>query len=249
MVEDKFTREDLEAVLRDKGLDPSTVQGLDFLVEAQNPEPLVPELEASLQHSDTGFTMIHHPLVVSIYTGPALNKHHNAHLEHLSRQLVKAMAERNYSLAVFTHARPYRTDALVNIVENNELSDQEYWELLAEVWIDQENPEDYAEEWRDRFTVDREDRHFLMDEEERKALDELPDEVVIYRGDISEETTGLAWSTSLKVAKWFANRFDSSYTVYTAKIKKENIAAYWTRRSEQEVLVTDPEHLMDVKEL
>lgn len=79
------------------------------------------------------------------------------------------------------------------------------------------------------------DRNDLMDDDELKAYDNLPDELTIYRG-VEEQNPryikSFAWTTSIDDAKWYAQRFcfnpeESPHFVYEARIAKKDIFAIW----------------------
>lgn len=83
------------------------------------------------------------------------------------------------------------------------------------------------------------DKSALMNEDEIKRLDNLPDSVTIYRGinDITNHPIdGLSWTLDIDTAKWFANRFakmkEGTSSIYKATIKKENIIAYFEEETE-----------------
>lgn len=70
-----------------------------------------------------------------------------------------------------------------------------------------------------------------MDKDEYEAYQMLPNTVDIYRGIASKSNpNGISWTTKLKTAEWFANRWDNNGYVIKAKIPKENVLAYYLRR-------------------
>jgi len=93
------------------------------------------------------------------------------------------------------------------------------------------------------------DKNVLMEEEELKAYDSLPDVVTVYRGVTSynnKKIKVLSWTIDSEVAKWFANRYQQKGQVYTATISKKHILAYFGGRNEAEVIV-DPSKLKDIE--
>lgn len=84
------------------------------------------------------------------------------------------------------------------------------------------------------------DRQTIMNDREHAVYESLPDEVAVYRG-ITEynrkHDRSLCWTTNIKIARYFANRFNQGGYVYRANIKKADILAYFDGRSEQEVVV------------
>mgnify|MGYP000855781100 CR=1 FL=1 len=76
--------------------------------------------------------------------------------------------------------------------------------------------------------------------EDNERLDNLPDEVTIYRGVTEYNKNmvkGLSWSLSLDTARWFAHRFRENGHVYKATINKKDVLALYTDRNESEVVV------------
>lgn len=131
------------------------------------------------------------------------------------------------------------------------LSSEDYSKFLANMWIMVEfsnsdkdiPPSDFVEIFR------RANKKHLMEASEIKVLKELPDKVTIYRGvKPNSSTKALSWSLNKETAQWFANRFEENGTVYQAKIRKEDILAFFDGRKEQEVVV-DFEKLYDIKKV
>lgn len=131
------------------------------------------------------------------------------------------------------------------------LSVKDYSEFLAQMWITVEftnsdeniSPKSFIEIFK------KADKRYLMDKDENKTLKSLPDEITIYRGvKPNSSTKALSWSLNKEVAQWFADRFEENGKVYSAKIKKENVLAYFNGRKEEEVVVNYT-RLYDIKEL
>lgn len=85
--------------------------------------------------------------------------------------------------------------------------------------------------------------------ETRKALREIiQDPVTIYRGVGSKSASlksALSWTLDINTAYFFAGwRGQGGGSVYTAKVRQENIIEYINSRKEQEVIVL-PEHVLD----
>lgn len=91
----------------------------------------------------------------------------------------------------------------------------------------------------------------LMTGEDFATFQNLPDELTIYRGVTGynkESSYALSWTLDPEVAVKFAERFsmlnEDSGAVYEAKIKKENVLAYFS--AEKEVIVI-PDKLYEVQ--
>ena len=100
----------------------------------------------------------------------------------------------------------------------------------ANVFVDAQN---FIELFKDA------DKTFLMNEEDLEIYNNLPEEIVVYRG-INDygSVEALSWTLDKKQAEWFANRFAKfgKYgTVYQANIKKEYVLAYFS--SEEEAVI------------
>lgn len=218
----------------------------------REPEMLIPQLRDSLTKTDLGIYFVHTPFYVAVSDDPEkpsvvhalANEGYRMHREAFHN----AVHAHKWEMAIFAHVqRPYRPQVFEMLADR--MTDAEYWELAAEVWIDQENPEDFAEAWRQWFSPERPGREHLMKDYEAEALEKLPDFITVFRAAIGTEDIGLSWTTHFEVARWFAKRFGASHKVLTAKVQKQDVVAYWTRRNEYEVLVLDPKALQEVEEL
>ena len=56
-----------------------------------------------------------------------------------SDSLEEALAERDWETYIFLHERPYRAEALNELVYSQDLKPKEYWSLIGVVWIDSSN--------------------------------------------------------------------------------------------------------------
>lgn len=218
-----------------RGLDPELI---DLLTRD---EPLHPDLEEHLVMTDFG-RMVHHPLVIEHSPRPALV---NYRYEAKRKALHEAMAASDWHQVVWLHERPYRLDAFINI--SDRLDDDNYWSLLADIWIDSENIWQNLDQWRQLFESTRSGSP--MTEEEEAALAAMPDPVPVYRGGVEDANEyGLSWTTDRERAEWFAVRMtadDEVGVVLDGLVAKEHVAAYFTGRGESEIVVFDAD-LVDV---
>lgn len=203
---------------------------------------LHPDLQAAIREAEGSLpAMIHHPRMVELFwDDELLVAHCNKRYEQLSAHYQQAVDRGDHGAAImlFT-ARPYRSQELDLLAPR--MTDPEYWGLIATVWVDQENPEDYPVEWLARFLANRGHREHLMKPAEHQALAALPEVVEIYRG--GPDTTGFSWTTDPEVARFFARRWSASDPIWRSSVRREHIYAYWLGRSESEVLVLDRRHL------
>ena len=201
--------------------------------------PLVPELEQYLEDTGNFIGMVlKHPLVFQVpFHSAALA---NRQLEYKRKALHKALADEKWMTAVWIHERPYRILVLQEFAED--MDDHIFWEVLGAIWTDSENIWQNDAEWRELWASDRPGREFSMDEDDRAALQDLPDTITVYRGCIAEENEdGLSWTTEERVATFFAKRFaelrNGEALVLCGEVSKEDVLAYTQGRGEYEVIV------------
>lgn len=200
-------------------------------IKKQN-EPLHPDLLPYLEEST--FKMLRHPLVyqVPFFSGGQANYQY----EVKKKELAKALEEKNYHTFVFLHERPYRVEAFTEIEPL--LTDKQYWELLSAIYTDTENAWAYQSQYRNLFSCKRGNREYLMDEDERKVYESLPDEVTVYRGyQVGLNKNGISWTTNKETAQWFATRFSKRGKVLEKKVSKRDIIAVFNGRNESEVVI------------
>lgn len=83
------------------------------------------------------------------------------------------------------------------------------------------------------------DKHTLMTEDEREYIEQLENEVVLYRGVTSynsHKKKAMSWTLDKKRAEWFAKRFEGGAEVWKLVVPKNRILAYFDR-GENEVIV------------
>lgn len=198
-------------------------------------EPLVPELVPYVEMHP--FPVLRHPLIYSVPYAEQMNAYLNACFHQKQKAVLDALAQGLHSRYVFLHERPYRLDALADIAY--ELSDVEYWELARDVYQDSGNVEELSDGWSEILTADRPGRNAFMTAEEIELLEEMPQELSIWRGANAREDLekGFSWSIQRKVAVWFAQR-DSTQPAILAQgiLQKEKVFAYLHTRNEFEII-------------
>jgi len=142
---------------------------------------------------------------------------------------------------------PYRIQFLHLIkdyITKEELSEQFEW-----IWVQTEFPHQYPVKMLlDLFKAS--DPNVLMNAEERAKFDELPDEIVIYRGlqATKAKAKGLSWTLNLEKAKWFANRWKKTNKIFKTTIKKKDVFALFTGRGEDEIII-NPYKIKEIEEV
>lgn len=142
----------------------------------------------------------------------------------------------------------WRLTALKYTKEDMSLKD--FSEILSLSWIMAENPNGDANvsiniliKW-----FRQADKHILMEDDDYKIWENLPDELTLYRG-ISQHHNpkGLSWTKNIETAKWFKNRFNSPDNyMLKAVVKKEDMICYLNSRGEDEIVV-DTRHIVSEK--
>lgn len=120
------------------------------------------------------------------------------------------------------------------------LSVSDYSTFLARLWVQMEFPNRDAnvKPYEMIRYFKKADKSLLMSAEELQFFKDLPDEILVYRG-IGEKGSikALSWTVDVHTAEWFSKRFGQTPHVYRAKIKKEDVLAYFEGREEAELVV------------
>jgi hypothetical protein len=218
------------------------------LLDMFAPEELNPELALYVE-TGSHYQMIHHRLMIQVPYNETLNKIANAQFKFKKEKLQAAIDSENWPSYVFIHERPYRIEALQEVLFDFYPSDEVALSLIASVWVDSENIYQNFESWQEiwNYAANVDNRHkFLMNTEEIAALAAMPDTIEIYRGTSYESSIkGMSWTTNKKKAIWFAQRMcnlDQGPLLASAMVKKENVLAFFQGRNESEIVV-DPEKI------
>jgi len=152
----------------------------------------------------------------------------------------EALRQKNWGRYIYLHERPYRIDAFEDVMD--ELTDQEYWSRLSDIWVDSENIGAQPDRWRNLLLSDRGSRESFMTEDERAEFAALQPRFTVYRGysENDQEEFGMSWSTDAGVAEWFARRFareDEKIFMEEMEVSKDDVFAYLTRRGEEEIIL------------
>lgn len=126
---------------------------------------------------------------------------------------------------------------------HNYLSGKDYGTYLRNAWTMEENPNQDVNVPRRKAIqlFKRAEKKHLMNEEEYKYYDALPEKLTVWRGvSPGRERLGLSWTDDKKTAEWFMRRFErEERTGYLleAEIDKKDILAYFDGRNENEIVV------------
>jgi hypothetical protein len=217
----------------------------------KDPAPLHPELAECIipanPDSNLKWDALKHPLVFGVPYTSGMNFLYNQQFEAKTQALKDSISEKNWSTYIFMHERPHRFDAFEAVCD--QLDGQEYWSLLSEIWSDSENL------WqigygRIKKILSRhlEHRDHFMDEDEKDFLQQLPDQIRVFRGHQNKNQKGFSWTISHTTAAWFGNRFVKSGQgkVSEGLVSKADIVGIVLGRSEMEIVV-DSRKVQDLK--
>lgn len=214
---------------------------------------LHPDLRGHIRPGpQTGMMFLHHKLVVTIAMPDGLWGHVNRLYEHKLSQIAEARAEADWSRYVFLHERAYRTDALMELVEEGAIrfTSAKHWRMIHEVWIDSESVQQYDEFWSALWLM--EGSRLGMKPAEHKALAALGDPITVYHGleRPDPDELGFSWTTARKTGVWFAQRFSKSHDrdayLATGTVAAKDVRAYLLSRSEFEIIAF-PETVTNVR--
>lgn len=135
--------------------------------------------------------------------------------------------------------KPYLLTTLKLIKPYLSLAD--FSNILSYAWTSSENPnKDVNVNINTLIKWFKEaDKLSLMDKEEYITYQNLPNELVLYRGiSTKSNPKGISWTRNLETAKWFANRFSASNNyILKAKVTKKDMLCYFNSRNEDEVII------------
>jgi hypothetical protein len=187
-------------------------------------------------------SMLRHPLVQTIVPAPGFCGHINRLYSQKLEFIAAAGADGNWTDVVFAHERPYRADAVRQLIDDARVSmdDKGVWELISSVWTDSENVEQYNEFWEELWS--HPNSRLAMTKKEERAFSNLSDPVKVWHGleRNDDRLIGISWTTSKKVATWFAKRFAFIHEreAYLAEgvIPKHKVRSYLLARKEFEII-------------
>ena len=194
-----------------------------------------------------GMGIIRHPLVTYLGYDPDSKEmvtKLGRWLEQKRKCLQKALAEKDWGLALMLHEKGSRLGALMEYA--SQMPDDEYWEEVGDIWCQIENPGQYLIVLPNLFNpvsrgIDK--RHLLMNEEERVAFAALPEMLTIYRGCAESNRLGFSWSIDREQGEWFARRCgfgawnDSGPFLLIGDCRRSDVIAHFLRRDEDEIVI------------
>ena len=194
-------------------------------------EPLLPELQPYVIETHIG-KYIKHPLIVMpLFSNALINEKY--------KFIREREQEKPYNISIYERA--FRLLKLIEFWRNKDLDDNQLRKELSWVWPDMEGDDSLSDKFiREEVLPLFKHLEFTSDS---KKLIRPKHSLNIYRGGMPD---GIAWSTDLNIAKWFATRFAENNPVYKAIVLSEHILGRFNDRNEYEVIV-DPRNLCNVE--
>lgn len=211
----------------------------DFDLNNMPKVDLIDELADHITHgAKTGMRFINHPLVNEIYS-PEMNALYNLTFIEKTKAVKEARDAGKWPTFIFLHERPYRLQALVELVTEqdmhlaHEMATEIIVQNLADVYVDSEGTHVNREIWQELFErLPPADRN----------TNALPDKVILYRGTDAPpgKDRGFSWTLNKEKAKWFAERWKQNGRVRALEVLRDGIKLYTDDRGEAECVYFGP---------
>lgn len=217
----------------------------------QSKEDLLPELARA--YSENPIPSVKHRYAVSAPHTSEMNAITNVRYLITKREAEAKLKEGDIEGYVFRTERPFRLDALLDVVTDSRKfptnQPELFARLVADTWIDSEHPSINKDFWRT-----------LISSARRECLPLSPapkDGASIYRGvysdgEIDTEDGGISWTTDYEKAVMFAKRKNAAgYRSYVliANYNGEDFIGVFDTRGESEVVAIEPVKEFNIEEI
>lgn len=197
---------------------------------------LCPELKDCIVDIGNGIRLIKNKFLTTVYIRSGNDEDLYNKPYRVRRELAqKYLEEENFDSFIFIHERPFRLEALVEVLFS--IKKEDLFRIVEYVWTDSEDPCVNLEVWKYIFNYCEE--LGVLEDSKRN----LPEKFTIYRGTRAGiEDTGISWTLDASVAKMFSERFytkraDKQPIVKVKEVKKEDIFLFTDARGEKEVIL------------
>jgi len=239
-MENKITRDDLDLYIRDYGI------GMRFIKHPLLNEMVFGELDQVIPESFKK-AILPKGLDAKTFGDAYVQK-----INFKKQELDKAIEQQNWDKVFMLVEKPFRLNWLE---ENIDLikDDKQYYNFLKDAYMMTEFPMNGFSNYRDLLDLfyARKNSKLMLDEDELKLLNSLPNEVKIWRGVkvddvLDDDNIGLSFTLNKDKAIWFAERFAqagvSQAILIEAVVKRDDILSIFLNRDEEEVIV-NPEDI------
>lgn len=197
---------------------------------------LCPELKDCVVDIGNGIRLIKNKFLTTVYIKSGNDEDLYNKPYRVRRELAqKYLEEENFDSFIFIHERPFRLEALIEVLFS--IKKEDLFRIVEYVWTDSEGPCVNLEVWKYIFNYCEE---LGVLEDSKK---DLPEKFTIYRGTRAGiEDIGISWTLDASVAKMFSERFYTKRTnkqpiVKVKEVKKEDIFLFTDARGEKEVIL------------
>lgn len=210
-----------------------------------------------------GWQIVHHPIITNVLQGyvdenkskdeppELLDIREPENLKKIKSQYKWLIDNKCNSAGSFFQIinKPY-TGIFFKLVKDF-LDKKDYTMMLRILWTYMEYPNSDRNVTKTEFISywKHVDTEYIYDEEDKKLVEELPEEFTVYRGLMEDaKVEALSWTLDLDRAIWFAKRWNRHGKVYKAKAKKKDMLVYLSDRNESEIVI-DYHNLTDIEEV
>ena len=127
-----------------------------------------------------------------------------------------------------------------------------YWYALRQTYDCCDNLFDYRNDVKMSFRSEEPERQVLMNKKERDYLQNLPEQITIYRGMTEQEYKsgifGVSWTLRYETAEFFAETYIRNFAtnhltkvVHELVVNKSEVIAFFNERKEFEIIYIQPE--------
>lgn len=197
---------------------------------------LCPELKDCIVDIGNGIRLIKNKFLTTVYIKSGNDENLYNKPYRVRRELAqKYLEEENFDSFIFIHERPFRLEALIEVLFS--IKKEDLFRIVEYVWTDSEGPCVNLEVWKYIFNYCEE--LGVLEDSKR----DLPEKFTIYRGTRAGiEDIGISWTLDASVAKMFSERFYTKRTnkqpiVKVREVKKEDIFLFTDARGEKEVIL------------
>jgi hypothetical protein len=142
-----------------------------------------------------------------------------------------------YSTEVMVRHPRHRLKMLHEYTAQGLMSVDKAWKIARDTWLNLDEVYPHIEGWELFFSEFGSGSDVFMTAHEKAHLDQLPDEIKIYRGyDRKLKRMGLSWTMSKFIASQYADRFKSTILAQGV-VKKSEVIAYVSTRGHHEIIL------------
>jgi hypothetical protein len=193
---------------------------------------------------------LHHPFVIAPIGSPLSIKMANELYARKTALVDEAIEQQDWHGFVALHERPYRVEALQELIDVYGVSAKHLWPVVGYVWSDTESVQSNFQAWRTIWSTNSPDKVLVMDNEEREGFESLPERLIIWRGvNHQDAVRSYSWTLDRAKAVWFAQRFakdQDPLLIARGWVNKSDVLAFFAGRKEAEI-VTLPEDVQEIE--